>query len=295
MTALDIEAAIRATGSRRKRDRDKVAAAVRGALEVKDWLEKLGAFETPQRLAALVGQCGHESGGFAKTVENLRYSTPERIKAVFGRGRAGRRRFPTVESAVPYVRQPTKLANYVYGGRMGNTQTGDGWRFRGRGYLGLTGRNNYRKIGRALDLGLEASPEVAANPHRAWQIAGHYFATRKRGGKTAFEWADEYHHRNVTRIVNGGTHGLEDRTLRTNAALRALMAPPAVTVLKRGDQGPRVAELQAALIALGYVLGRADGDYGPKTHCAVILFQHQSGLEKDGIAGPRTLAALGMT
>ena len=287
MTALDIEAAIRAVASRRVKHRAKVAAAVDGALAVMDWLEEIGALDTPQRAAALIAQCGHESDGFSRTVENMRYSA-ERLMEVWPA------RFTTIEWARQYAHQPMKLANHVYGGRMGNDKLGDGWRFRARGYLGLTGRENYRRIGCALNLGLEAMPKLAANPFHAWQIAGHYLATRKRQGKTAFEWADEYHHLNVTRIINGGTHGLEDRIRRTNTALRALMRAPVAGVARVLSSGEKVKELQEALIGLGYVLGSADGAFGPKTHCAVILFQHQSSLAKDGIAGRRTLMALGM-
>ncbi len=292
MTALYMERAILAVASRRKRDRAKVAAAIDGAKAVEARLQDLGAFDTPQRLAALVGQCAVESAGFARTIEFMNYKA-ERLVEVWPS------RFPTVESARPYARQPTKLANHVYGGRkdLGNTEPGDGWLFRGRGYLQLTGRANYRRTGCAIDLGLEAMPELAVHPHRAWQIAGNYFATRKRGGKTLFEWADEGHTREVTLGVNGGLHGLDERIRLTDVALRALMQTPtvAVTVLKRGDKGPRVKELQVALIERGYTMGRADGDFGFKTHAAVILFQHHEALAKDGIAGPLTLAALGIT
>ena len=168
------------------------------------------ALSSNARLAALVAQCAHESGGFKRLDENLRYSA-KRLCQVWPS------RFHNEEEAAPFAYNPEGLANAVYGGRMGNVHPGDGWRFRGRGYLQLTGRENYRSFG------LEDTPEQASEPETAWRVAIEFMDTRSRGGKTAFEWADEGHVENATRIINGGTHGLADRLQLTQAALTAIV------------------------------------------------------------------------
>lgn len=194
-----------------------LTAAIEGLHQAKEWLDARGLFETPERLAHLVGQCAHESRLFEATVESLAYRTAARIRAVFGT-----RRFPTVADAEPFVRAEISLGNKVYGGRMGNKAPDDGWRYRGRGYLHLTGRDNYRAFGRALGLALEAEPDLAREPAIAWRVAGEYLATRKRARLSALQWADRGSVAQVTRIVNGGTHGLDERKRLTALALEAL-------------------------------------------------------------------------
>ena len=242
------------------------------------------ALATPLRAAHLIGQCAHESMGFTRLVESLYFTTPERLMAVWPR------RFASPAVARVFTRNPERLANHVYGGRMGNTRPGDGWRYRGRGYLQLTGRANYRRFGARIGIDLEASPERAAEPEIAWLIAASYLATRSRSGKTALEWADADNVEMVTRIVNGGLNGLDDRRHRTAAALSALAGPG--RTLRRGDEGPEVLLLQRALAARGFPPGALDGDFGPRTEAALIAFQRQAGLPLGGRAGPPTLAAL---
>jgi predicted chitinase len=242
------------------------------------------ALATPQRAAHLIGQCAHESMGFSQAVESLYFTTPERLMAVWPR------RFASLAVARAFTRDPERLANHVYGGRMGNTRPGDGYRYRGRGWLQLTGRANYRRFGSALGLDLDARPGRAAEPEAAWRIAARYLASRRRMGRSALEWADADNAEMVTRIVNGGLHGLADRRLRTAAALAALTGP--ATVLRRGDEGPEVLLLQRALAAHGFSPGALDGDFGPRTQAALTGFQRRAGLALDGRAGPLTLAAL---
>lgn len=235
------------------------------------------------RLAHTIGQCAHESVGFARTSESLWYSAP-RLMAVWPG------RFPTIEAAEPYAGNPEALANNVYGGRMGNVDPGDGYRYRGQGWLQLTGRDNYRRYGRALGIDLEGNPELAAHPRTAWMVAAHYLATRRRAKRTALEWADADNAEMVTRIVNGGLHGLDDRRARTAAALMALRG--AQPTLQRGSRGPAVRVLQQRLAAHGLAVGALDGHFGARTEAAVVEFQRQNGLLPDGVAGPLTQSKL---
>jgi len=161
------------------------------------------------RGAHLLGQVHHESGGFNKTKESLYYSTPERIQAVWPS------RFPTVEDAKPYAKNPEKLAGKVYSGRMGNRDEAEAAKFLGRGFLQLTGRQNHRAF--ASDMRL---PEVMDNPtllekEYAFESAIWFFRANK-----LFEMADkgisEDNIRKITRLINGGYHGIDDRIKQTN-------------------------------------------------------------------------------
>lgn len=216
-------------------------------------LQALGA-TTPERLAAIFGQCGHESGGFLHRFENLNYSQAALLR-VF------RKYFPTAAEAAKYARKPEKIANRCYGGRMGNgpESSGDGWKYRGRGYIQLTGKSNYTAFGRAIGQDLVNNPDLAAEPGTAWMVAVRYMASRKSGGKTALEWADEGDTRMVTKIINGGTHGLADREIRTAKALAAL----------GGSTTPPVIEQQRLLLAAGFNPGPIDGLMGKKTKAAI--------------------------
>lgn len=213
-------------------------------------LERLGATSN-MRLAAIFGQCAHESGGFLHRFENLNYSASA-LNRVF------RRHFPTMAIARDYARQPERIANRAYADRMGNgpESSGDGWRYRGRGYIQLTGKSNYETFGRAIGVDLVDHPDKAAEPGTAWLVAVRYMATRRRSGKSLLEWADEGADRMVTLGINGGTHGLADRQMRTARALQALS----------GDV-PTI-ELQRLLLAAGFDPGPIDGLMGPRTEAA---------------------------
>ncbi len=242
------------------------------------------ALATPLRAAHLIGQCAHESMGFTRAVESLYFTTPERLMAVWPR------RFASLAAARGFTRNPERLANHVYGGRMGNTRPGDGYRYRGRGWLQLTGRANYRVFGARIGIDIEAQSDRAAEPETAWRIAAQYLASRRRMGRSALAWADLDNGEMVTRIVNGGLHGLADRRLRTAAALGALTGP--AKLLRRGDNGPEVLLLQRALAAQGFSPGALDGDFGPRTQAALYAFQRHVGLTLDGRADAATWAAL---
>lgn len=160
----------------------------------------------PARIACWLGQLHVESQGFTVLEERLKYS-PERLTEVW------RWRFPTVELAKPFAYNPEGLADLVYGGRMGNTQPGDGYRFRGRGLIQLTGRENYEAASKWCGVDLIANPQAAADPKLAALIAGAMWRLK---GLNAL--ADQGDIEGITRVVNGGLTGLADRQRQTARA-----------------------------------------------------------------------------
>jgi len=188
---------------------------------------------TPLRVAHFLAQVSHESGGGTITTENLSYSTPQRIAAVWPT------RF-SVETAQAYVRNPKKLASKVYNGRMGNRSgTDDGYTFRGRGLLQITGRSSYAAIGELTGLDLENDPDLAFAPDTALEIAACEFA---RLG--CLPGCDRDDLRAVTRRVNGGTIGLDSRRswlARWKQALPDLPGDP--NDVEDNEAAPRAAEL----------------------------------------------------
>jgi putative chitinase len=125
---------------------------------------------TPLRISAFLAQCAHESGGFTRLVENLNYSAEALI-------RVWPKRFPSMEVAMRYHRQPEKIANSVYASRMGNgpEASGEGWKYRGRGLKQLTGKDNYQRCGQALALDLVGDPDLLLNPRPAARSAGWFW------------------------------------------------------------------------------------------------------------------------
>lgn len=174
---------------------------------------------SPARMAAFLAQAAHESTEFRGLVENLNYSA-------IGLTKTFERFFPTLEAAQPYARQPEKIANYVYAKRLGNgdTASGDGWRYRGRGILQITGRGNYRDCGAVLTLPLEAQPELLATPDAAALAAAQFWQSRGLNHLADDENDDndEADFVRITKIINGGTNGLKERRdywARAKAAL----------------------------------------------------------------------------
>jgi putative chitinase len=168
---------------------------------------------TPQRQSAFIGQCAHESGNFKVLQENLNYSA-KGLMATWSS------RFPDMDTAERYERQPEKIANKVYArADMGNTDDGDGWKYRGRGVIQLTGKNNYRACGEALGLDLVENPDLILEPKYACLSAGWFW--NKRGLNTL---ADALDIETITKRVNGGLHGLLDRQAKTQIALEILNA-----------------------------------------------------------------------
>jgi putative chitinase len=165
---------------------------------------------TPKRQAAFIGQCAHESGNFTKLEENLNYS-PERLTKVWPS------RFPDLASADKYGYNPQTLANKVYAGRLGNNQEGDGWKYHGRGLIQLTGRENYERCGSSLGVDLIGNPDWLLDPKYSALSAGWFW--NKKGLN---ELADQQEHGMITKRINGGLLGLDDRLQKTTKALAAL-------------------------------------------------------------------------
>jgi putative chitinase len=161
---------------------------------------------TPKRISHLLGQLHHESAGFTRVEENLSYRASRLCQVWPGR-------FPTLSDAEPYARNPEALAEKCYGGRMGNANPGDGYRYRGRGLIQLTGRANYARMGELLGLDLEDNPDLAAEPVNAARIAGAFWSSRKLNEK-----ADRDDVTGITRAINGGAVGLVDRKLQVERA-----------------------------------------------------------------------------
>ncbi len=279
---MDLRAGIKAAAP------DAPEAAIQGLEAVQDHFTEMGALESPLRVAHLIGQCAHESLRFTVVSESLFYTTADRAFAIFPR------HFRNINQAAEFLRDSEKMANHVYANRNGNgsVESGDGFRFRGRGYLQLTGRANYTLFGGRLGIDLIRHPELAEEPETAWLIAANFLATRGRAGRLAFEWADRNNVEMVTRIVNGGTHGLADRRLRTARALEGLKGEAPRPTLRLEDSGEAVALLQRALITKGHALGSIDAHFGQKTLAAVEAFQAAQGLTADGVVGQKTWEAL---
>lgn len=171
---------------------------------------------TPQRVAAFLAQCGHESGGWTVFEENLNYSA-QGLNGIF------KKYFPTIESAQPYARKPEMIANKVYANRMGNgpESSGDGWKYRGRGPIQLTGSANYKAFAQEM---FDDWENLYANPD--WVTADRDFALMS----AIWFWnknklnvqADSGDIKLMTKKINGGYIGLEDRIKHYNEAIHLL-------------------------------------------------------------------------
>ena len=157
---------------------------------------------TPLRKAHFLAQLAEESNSFHCKEENLNYSA-QALRSVFGKY------FPSEKLAQEYERQPEPIANRVYGGRMGNGQetSGDGWRYRGRGLIQLTGKENYQRCAEACGIDFVSQPDcVADEPECAVKVACWYWQSRQLN-----KLADADDIKGVTRRINGGYNGLEER------------------------------------------------------------------------------------
>ena len=170
---------------------------------IPDTAAKFG-INTPLRLAHFLAQCGHESGGFRLTQENLNYSA-KGLNGIF------KKYFPTEAAAAPYNRNPQKIANKVYSNRMGNgtEASGDGYKFRGRGYIQLTGKDNYTAFGKSIGVDMTINPDLVASQYALLSAA--WFFTKNNLHKMADGGATDSVVTSITKRVNGGTIGLADR------------------------------------------------------------------------------------
>lgn len=254
--------------------------------------------DSPNRIAAFLAQCGHESGGWRVFSENLNYSA-KALDAVFGKyfKRAGR-------DANEYARQPEKIANVVYANRMsnGDTESGDGWRYRGRGPIQLTGKANYEAFSREMSVDVVENPDLVSEDKEIALMSAIWFWNTNRLNR----YADNGDIKTMTKRINGGFNGLEDRIHHWEEALEMLGAggerseyvenadAPAeeyidvedIGILRTGARGEGVKILQEAL---GIT---ADGIFGPGTENALKRWQANNNLVVDGIAGPNTLGVL---
>ena len=248
-----------------------------------------------RRVAHFLSQCAHESGGFKRLEENLNYSA-KALRAVFGRyfGDAPK------ADADEYARNPEMIANRVYNDeyrkyKMGNTEEGDGWRS-GRGLKQLTGRDNYTRFGKSVGMTAEEAAEYVATPAGAIESACWFWDTNNLN-----DIADTDDVKRMTKKINGGTIGLEDRMRRYGLAMDVLGMEASqleaeeddvealiddIGVLRKGARGDGVKIMQEAL-GIG-----ADGVFGPGTERALKAWQSSNGLVADGIAGPATLEKL---
>ena len=169
--------------------------------QIPDVMQKFG-IDTPVEVAHFLAQCGHESGGFRVVNENLNYSA-KGLMGIF------KKYFPTSVLAEQYQRKPEKIANRVYASRMGNGDetSGEGFKFRGRGYIQLTGKQNYTAFGKAIGVDICANPDLVATKYpllsAAWFFSKNCLAKCKDASDASVLA--------VTKCVNGGTIGLADR------------------------------------------------------------------------------------
>lgn len=256
----------------------------------KEWYDSmceilpLWGVDTVERVAGFIAQCGHESGGFRVLSENLNYSA-KALNTIFPKyfRRAGR-------DANEYHRQPEKIANIIYANRMdnGDTDTGDGWKFRGGGILQLTGRYNYTQFGKAVEKTAEEAVEYVRTKAGALDSACWFWDENNIN-----DYCDRQDIVGMTKRINGGTIGLEDRKKHYIHALDVLggdYEEPEVDykqTIKQGSRGPLVVEVQEKL-----EISPADGIFGPGTARIVKEWQLANGLTADGIVGPKTLGKL---
>lgn len=260
-----------------------------------DWYEAmleilpLWDINTIPRVAGFIAQCGHESGGFRVVSENLNYSA-KALNVIFPKyfKRAGR-------DANEYHRQPEKIANVIYANRMdnGDTDSGDGWRFRGGGLIQLTGRYNYTEFAEDVDMTVEEAVDYVRTKKGALDSACWFWDENNIN-----KHCDNMDILKMTKRINGGTIGLEDRKKHWAHALDVLGGDMEMEAddekelntnqtIRQGSRGPLVQEVQEKL-----GIEPADGIFGPGTARQVKEWQEANGLVADGIVGQNTLGKL---
>ncbi len=261
-----------------------------------DTLTRYGIDHSALRLCHFLAYVGVESGRLTILDENLSYRSAQRLRAVWPM------RFPTVASAEPFVNNPQKLAEKVYGGRFDN-RPGDGWRYRGRGLVQLTGRTAYREIGRKLGIDLENQPERASDPAHMLAIACEtWLAKSMPGERDLNRLADAAKIEVLAYRLAGGHAGIDDHREAFEDAwqLWGSGEPPRRSLdretLERGDRGGRVEELNARLGELGLLevaAGmRPTSIYSRATYAAVRRLQEEAGADLTGVVTPHTWALI---
>lgn len=234
------------------------------------------------RVAAFLAQTAHESGGYTAISENLNYSA-DGLNSVFPK--YFKNAVPPVD-ANAYARNPEKIANRVYANRMnnGDEASGDGWKYRGRGLIQLTGKHNYTGMAMSFNGSVDEVVDYLGTTDGCIKSACWFWDTNNLN-----TYADSGDMETLTRRINGGTKGMEDRMdhyERALAVFSGMPRPRQYSTLRKGDRGQAVKEMQTALNL------NADGDFGPGTESAVIAFQRANNLTADGIAGKSTLMKL---
>ncbi len=187
---------------------------------IKQWHQALAQLlpeyeiNTPQRIAAFIAQCAHESGGFTALKENLNYRAVT-LRKIFPKY------FPTDEMAQRYAGKQAEIANLVYANRMGNgpPESGDGYRYCGRGLIQLTGKDNYSWFAASIQISVEEAARYLETFEGAAQSACWFWETNNLN-----KWADQGDILTLTKRINGGTIGLDDRIKHYNHALHVLGA-----------------------------------------------------------------------
>lgn len=265
---------------------------VQGIVQNQDLLARYG-IDNVKRVAHFIGQIACESAGFTRLEENLNYTTTKRLRTVWPS------RFPSDAKAKPFVRNPEKLANFVYCNRLGNgkPESGDGWRYRGSGLKQTTGKANYQAVERETALPVVANPEMLRRFPEALQSACIYWRDNRLN-----RFADAGDIKGLTRAVQGGAGGLADRRTFTKRAMEVPWDQDAVVaidvaatrrpILKRDAKGELVVYLRQVLSDLGYDVDGPGPTFGPKTEEAVKQFQKSRGIDVDGKVGRDTWAML---
>lgn len=238
--------------------------------------------DTENRVAGFLAQCGHESLQFTVLKENLNYSS-DALNRVFPKyfKNAGR-------DATEYHRKPEKIANVIYANRMdnGDTASGDGFRFRGRGVIQLTGRSNYTRFGESINKTPDDVVGYLETKQGALESACWFWNTNGLNS-----YADSQDVVGMTKRINGGTIGLEDRKKHYEHALEVFGGhyTPSQTyeTVRKGSKGQTVMDIQRALNIIP-----VDGVFGPGTENYVKRWQQTNGLTPDGIMGPKSLGKL---
>ncbi|MFD1627641.1 peptidoglycan-binding protein [Azospirillum griseum] len=253
---------------------------------------------TPLRIAHFLAQVMHETGGGTVLYENLHYTTADRLLAIFGVGNHSAAIRP--EEVGSLLRNEQALAERVYGlgnppkaKELGNSRTGDGYRYRGSGMLQTTGGANFQRMGDKAGVDFYNNPDLIVAPEHALKPALHEW---DEGNLNAAADANDI--RIITRRINGGYNGLDDRRawferiypLVNDDGSTLAAAPTSASI---GADDGSVRWLQRALNAAGAKPPlRVDGVSGPATTNALRAFQQRAGLELDGLAGAKTRAAL---
>lgn len=211
-----------------------IAAGVNPVL-AETWIVSIRAvctefsINTPDRIAGFLGQCAHETGGFRVLEENLNYSAdglagvwPNRFAVLGQDGKPTKAQGKNIPNkfALAIQRKPETIANVVYGNRMGNgpIESGDGWKYRGKGLKQVTGKANHTNCGKDLGIDLVSNPELLLQPMYAARSAGWFWATNH-----CARFADSWDIVGLTKAINGGLIGLDDRKKRCEA-IRACAA-----------------------------------------------------------------------